>query len=237
MSTKFTQIKKGEKIIGEWKDGSAWLTRKMGLVSESAGVAGHFPGKWHPGTLFLTSHRIIFESFDGKTSNEISHDEIDNSHGKNASGATHGEIELYCKNLLIRKYTLYCGAEMSTKLNQEFYTREIIDERLMNKAKEYEKHLDYDGAIEIYGKIDKPAEAGRVRKLKAEQGAVKVTQKVVHGDEVTKTEIKDSVLNRSNVSGGKSSKAEELREAKSLFEEGLIDDDEFKQMKKEILGK
>ena len=78
--------------------------------------------------------------------------------------------------------------------------------------------------------------AVRVRKLKAEFGSVKVTQKVVHGDEVTKTEIKDSVLNRSNVGGG-SSKAEELREAKSLFEEGLIDDDEFKQMKKEILGK
>ena len=37
--------------------------------------------------------------------------------------------------------------------------------------------------------------------------------------------------------GGGSSKAEELREAKSLFEEGLIDDAEFKQMKKEILGK
>ena len=89
----------------------------------------------------------------------------------------------------------------------------------------------------IYEEIGKHEDAARVRKLKAEQGAVKVTQKVVHGDEVTKTEIKDSVLNRSSVGSGKSSKAEELREAKSLFEEGLIDDDEFKQMKKEILGK
>ena len=32
-------------------------------------------------------------------------------------------------------------------------------------------------------------------------------------------------------------KAEELREAKALLDEGIIDDDEFKQMKKEILGK
>ena len=31
--------------------------------------------------------------------------------------------------------------------------------------------------------------------------------------------------------------AEELREAKALLDEGIIDDDEFKQMKKEILGK
>jgi hypothetical protein len=73
--------------------------------------------------------------------------------------------------------------------------------------------------------------------LRAELGAVKVSQKVVHGDEVTKTEIKDSVLNRSNVGGGKNSKAEELREAKALLDDGIIDDAEFKQMKKEILGK
>ena len=95
---------------------------------------------------------------------------------------------------------------------------------------------DYDSAIEIWEKLGEIRESARVRKLKAEQGAVKVTQKVVHGDQVTNTEIKDSVLNRSNVGGG-TSKAEQLREAKSLFEEGLIDNDEFKQMKKEILGK
>ncbi len=62
---------------------------------------------------------------------------------------------------------------------------------------------------------------------------------VVQGDYVDDrdTIVKDSVINRSNVGAGGKSKAEELREAKSLFEEGLIDDDEFKQMKKEILGK
>ena len=66
--------------------------------------------------------------------------------------------------------------------------------------------------------------------------APKISQKIVHGDEVTKTEIKDSVLNRSNVGGG-SSKMQELRELKEMLVEGLIDEDEFKQMKKEILGK
>jgi len=101
-------------------------------------------------------------------------------------------------------------------------------------AKELERLLRYEEAIEAWEELKNHDEAARVRKLKAELGVVKVAQKVVHGDEVT--EIKDSVLNRSNV-GGKSSKAEELREAKSLFEEGLIDEDEFKQMKKEILGK
>ena len=100
------------------------------------------------------------------------------------------------------------------------------------------RHFDYDEAIEIYESIGDKEAAKNTRKLKTEQGAVKVSQKVVHGDEVTKTEIKDSVLNRSNVgSVGGSSKAEEIKEIKELLDSGAIDDDEFKQMKKEILGK
>ena len=105
------------------------------------------------------------------------------------------------------------------------------------KANERERALDYDSAIEIWEDLGKIKEAARVRKLKTEEGSVKVTQKVVHGDEVTKTEIKDSVVSKSNVGAGGKSKAEDLREAKSLFEEGLIDESEYKQMKKEILGK
>ncbi len=100
------------------------------------------------------------------------------------------------------------------------------------------KHLDYDKAIEIYESIGDKEAAKNARKLKAEQGAVKVDQTVVQGDQITKTEIKDSVLNRSNVgSGGGPSKAEELREAKSLLDEGLINEDDYEKMKKEILGK
>jgi|ETNmetMinimDraft_12_1059888.scaffolds.fasta_scaffold43533_2 hypothetical protein len=64
----------------------------------------------------------------------------------------------------------------------------------------------------------------------------KVEQTIVQGDKITKTEIKDSVLNRSNVGGG-SSKMQELEKLAEMKEKGLIDDGEFKQMKKEILGK
>ena len=63
---------------------------------------------------------------------------------------------------------------------------------------------------------------------------VEVNQQVVQGDNIT--EIKDSVLNRSNVGGG-SSKMQELKDLTEMKKEGLIDDDEYKQMKKEILGK
>ena len=78
-------------------------------------------------------------------------------------------------------------------------------------------------------------EAARVRTLQAELGAIKVAQKVVQGDEVT--EIKDSVLNRSNIGSSGDDKIAKLEKIANLKKEGLIDDDEFKLMKKEILGK
>jgi len=105
------------------------------------------------------------------------------------------------------------------------------------KAEEREKARDYEPAIEIWEELGEITEAARVRKLKAEQGAVKVTQKVVHGDEVSKTEIKDSVVSKSNVGAGGKSKAEELREAKALLDEGLINEYDYEKMKKEILSK
>jgi len=111
-----------------------------------------------------------------------------------------------------------------------------IGKKAMDMAAQREEALDYKAAIEIWEELGEIKEAARVRRLKAKQGAVKVAQKVVHGDEVSKTEIKDSVLNRSNVRGG-SSKMQELKELTAMKKEGLIDDDEFKQMKKEILGK
>ena len=109
-----------------------------------------------------------------------------------------------------------------------------ITQREKIKAREHEKYYDYSKAINIYEKIGLRGEAARVRKIVAEQK--KVDQTVVQGDQITKTEIKDSVLNRSNVGGG-SSKMQELKDLTEMKKEGLIDDDEFKQMKKEILGK
>ena len=108
-------------------------------------------------------------------------------------------------------------------------------QKTLDKAKRHEKLLEFDAAAEIYKELMMDDDVVRVRKLKAEQGAVKVTQKVVHGDEVT--EIKDSVINRSNVGSGGKSKAEEIKEIKELYDAGAIDEDEFKQIKKDILGK
>ena len=105
-----------------------------------------------------------------------------------------------------------------------------------NAAMEAEENLDYQRAIDLFDQVGLSSEAKRIRTKMQKEGKVKVSQKVVHGDEVTKTEIKDSVVSKSSIGGG-SSKMQELKDLTEMKEKGLIDDDEFKQMKKEILGK
>ena len=58
----------------------------------------------------------------------------------------------------------------------------------------------------------------------------------VSGDEITKTEIKDSVVSKSSIGGG-SSKMQELEKLKEMFDSGFISKKEMEEMKKEILGK
>ena len=125
------------------------------------------------------------------------------------------------------KSLIKTAEEKLSKLEEK---EEREDTRLgkLEKVKQREKALDFEAAIEIWEELGEISEAARVRKLKAEMGSVKLSQKV---------EIKDSVLHRSNISSEGKSKAEEIKEIKELHDTGTIDDDEFKQMKKEILGK
>ena len=116
------------------------------------------------------------------------------------------------------------------KLKSEHYNR------LIAMAQTREEALDYDAAIQIWEKLGDIKGAARVRRLKTRQKSVRVAQKVVKGNEINRTEIKDSVLNRSNVGGG-SSKMKELRELKEMFDSGFISKEEMEDMKKEILGK
>ena len=102
------------------------------------------------------------------------------------------------------------------------------------KAGEREKARDYEAAIEIWEALGEIDEAARARKMKAEMGSVKVAQKIVHGDDVT--EIKDSVLNRSNVGTNSEDKFAKLERLTEMKKEGLISDEEYDKMKQEIIG-
>ena len=103
-------------------------------------------------------------------------------------------------------------------------------------AQEKEELLDYDAAIRMWEELGENKEAARVRKLKANLAAPKTE---IHGDYVDDrdTIIKDSVISKSNVGAGGDDKFTKLKELTEMKEKGLIDDDEYKQMKKEILGK
>jgi len=110
-------------------------------------------------------------------------------------------------------------------------------DKLTSDANDREIALDHDAAIQIWEKIGEPKEATRVRKLKADLAAPKTE---IHGDYVDDrdTIIKDSVLNRSTVGGGGgSSKMQELKELKEMFDSDFISEEEMEKMKKEILNK
>ena len=138
-------------------------------------------------------------------------------------------------SIILLLYSKWLDVENNYRLRLQQQNEENLL-NLIRKAKEREQARDYDNAIEIWEELGEIEQAARVRKIREEMSSVKIAQKVVQGDEISKTEIKDSVLNRSNVRAG-SSKAEELREAKSLLDEGLINEDDYEKMKKEILGK
>ncbi len=123
------------------------------------------------------------------------------------------------------------------EFNKYKWAEKALDEIPVEKVGELLEELKlYDDAEEWYTTKGMLEKAGEMKQKKADLNAPKISQKIVHGDEVTKTEIRDSVLNRSNIGGG-SSKMQELKDLTEMKKEGLIDDDEFKQMKKEILGK
>ena len=91
---------------------------------------------------------------------------------------------------------------------------------------------DQDVVFDVESSMRGPALFGALFMLFNPNGWILLTLRSTPGN---KAKERESVVSKSNV-GGKS-KAEELRDAKSLLDDGIIDDAEFKQMKKEILGK
>ena len=125
--------------------------------------------------------------------------------------------------------------------------KEAIIEAKAKLAGELEDLLRYEEAIDIWEELGRHDEAKRIRKKIRDEGTIKVDQTVVHGDYVDDrdttyiddrdTIVKDSVISKSNIGAGGDDKFAKLKELKEMLSEGLIDKEEFKEMKKEILGK
>jgi hypothetical protein len=117
----------------------------------------------------------------------------------------------------------------------------LVKDELLKQAERHEKLLEFDQAADIYKKYGMDDDVIRLREKS------KVKQTIVHGDYIDDrdttyvddrdTIVKDSVVSKSNVGASGKSKGEQIKVIKDLLDSGAIDDDEFKQMKQEILGK
>ena len=203
------------------------------------------------GYLYLTNLRIVFEPNDNSPQYfvTIRYIDIDNGgiSGENIGWTVPGT--LYCKKnndttcFLFSRGSKYTNGYLIAKdINNNFLGREnikeqkkIINKNALNRAKKHEKLLEFDEAAQIYKALGMDDEVIRIRN----KARNKVEQTVVHGDYVDDrdTIVKDSVINRSNIGAGSDDKIAKLEKIAEMKDKGIIDDDEFKQMKKEILGK
>ena len=137
--------------------------------------------------------------------------------------------------IVIAFFLMMHGMTLSVEHNKKMEIKN--KKRNEERARKKEDELDFKGALKIWKALENKKETKRLRQKIKEEKQVKVDQTIVQGDQVTKTEIKDSVVSKSNIGSGGDDKFTKLKELKEMLAEGLIDDDEFKQMKKEILGK
>ena len=132
--------------------------------------------------------------------------------------------------------------QLKTRLAREDNMKynEAVWRHKVNQARTYEHQLDYEHALSLYRELNMIDDVRRINKLKYNtlSGNPSNTT-IIHGDYVDDrdTLVKDSVLNRSNVGSSGKSKVEELEKVSGLKEKGLINNEEYEQMKKEILGK
>jgi hypothetical protein len=124
---------------------------------------------------------------------------------------------------------------------QTNYNRSVWEYKL-NQARIYENQLDYDHALSLYRELNMTDDVRRINEIKYNTGGGRESggsTTIIHGNYVDdrETVVKDSVLNRSSIGNSGTSKIDELEKASGLKEKGLITDDEYEQMKKEILGK
>jgi DNA-directed RNA polymerase len=248
-----------EKIIFEEKDNGAWIPRNYSPSWWS--IPSEWFGGLYGGNLLLTDENLIFKKRNRKYDITIPLKKISSITIKTRISlptlhleSVNGEYLAQFGSNKLEEWKMAIETQIGKITNRRVIREKqhqierakererALDyekQQQIDRAREREKVLDYDSAIRIWEKMGKPKEAGRVRKLKAEQGSVKVDQTVVHGDYVDDrdTIVKDSVISKSNVGAGGKTKGERIKLIKELLDSGAIDDDEFKQMKKEILGK
>jgi len=98
---------------------------------------------------------------------------------------------------------------------------------------EFERLLLFEDAIDWYLKHGMPEESAAARRKQVNMGVAKVSQKVVHGDEVVT--VQDSVVTRSTIGGGSNDLMKQLQQLADMREKGQLTDEEFKMFKEKLL--
>jgi len=204
------------------------LSRNEKIIIGPGKTSRQTPSEFSRGNLYVTNRRIIFEDTERRGKDcIIPLHKTKYFEYKPAGWVVVAMLTIVKNNNFIETFTAtWAKSDIVENLV------EIRGVSILEKAEKHEKLLEFEEAAEMYKLCGFEEDVIRVR----EKARNKVEQTVVQGDQITKTEIKDSVLNRSNVGSGPS-KMQELKDLTEMKEKGLIDDDEFKQMKKEILGK
>ena len=129
---------------------------------------------------------------------------------------------------MVEKITPVVGATVGSSLLVKNLNRETEHNiQLVNPDQADPKN----GKIPLTNPIGKALEG-------AEEGdEVKVGPNIFKILKLNTTIVKDSVVNKSNIGAGGDDKLTKIKELKELLDSEALDDDEFKQMKKEILGK
>jgi len=153
---------------------------------------------------------------------------------------------------LAEKHELKCDIKEDVENIEKILekTEKVPDVEADSSMKELEKLIKRRNAGEVTSEeFEEMKKEILERKPQISKEPVEVAQKeisgkydsiwsgLLHGDDVPKKENKDSVISKSSIGAGGKSKGEQIKVIKDLLDSGAIDDDEFKQMKKEILGK
>ena len=211
------------------------INMQVNLIPNEETLIGPFGGtsrinKLTLGEICITNMRIIFE---GNVSSKIIGDRDCNiplHHIVNMNYEPGGWISAATFTITLTNNNTEVFTADWAKSNIIEYLTTVRENYILDKAKRHEKLLEFEEAAKMYKIAGYDKQVIRVRK----KARNKVKQTIVHGDQVTKTEIKDSVLNRSNVGG--SSKMQELERLAEMKKEGLISDEEYEKMKQEIIG-
>jgi hypothetical protein len=192
------------------------------------------------GVTILLLIQIIGLFFMNSNNNSLKETEeaLTNLHNVNAEMEKDKNIEKWREQEILEAQKLVDSGELSnmkmalTRIINLGYNVDSIKEKIAIKKEEL---LDYDGAIILFEELGLHSNAKRVRRKILDEK--KVDQTVVHGDYVDDrdTIVKDSVINRSNVGAG-SSKMQELEKLAEMKDKGIIDDDDYEKMKREIIG-